>query len=240
MTASDRAHALLTRVRALHDIWAQVARELDEETVRAPSALPGWTRAHLLSHLARNADGLVNLLTWAKTGVEQPMYAGERARDDDIEKGAYRSAEEIAADVVDSAARLVETADGLPEEAWSVRVRARQGREIPADFVLWLRLSEVAIHLADLDLGYDFARVAGLLGPEFHLVVSNAIGMYGGELPAVLLVAAGPDGTRHEWRMGTGKAVTLTGTPGDVLAWVTGRSDGSTLDGNVPKLPHWL
>jgi maleylpyruvate isomerase len=240
VTASERAHALLNRVCALHDEWAHLARGLDDETVRAPSALPGWTRAHLLSHLARNADGLVNLLTWAKTGVEQPMYAGEGARDDDIEKGAYRSAGEIAIDVVDSAARLVEVAEGLPEEAWSARVRARQGREIAAEFVLWLRLSEVAIHLADLDLGYDFARVARLLGPEFDLVVSNAIGMYGGELPAVLLIAVEPDGTRHEWRMGAGEPVKLTGSPGDVLEWVTGRSDGSSLDGDVPPLPHWL
>ncbi|KZB82130.1 maleylpyruvate isomerase N-terminal domain-containing protein [Amycolatopsis regifaucium] len=240
MTATERAHALLNRVHALHDEWARVARGLDDETVRAPSALPGWTRAHLLSHLARNADGLVNLLTWAKSGVETPMYAGESARDSDIEQGAYRSAAEIAEDVVGSAARFVEVASGLPDGAWAVRVRARQGREIPAEFVLWLRLSETAIHLADLDLGYDFARVAELLADEFEIVVSNAIGMYGGELPSVLLVAAGADGTRHEWRMGTGMPVKLTGTPGEVLAWITGRSDGSTLDGVAPPLPHWL
>ncbi|MFD5246325.1 maleylpyruvate isomerase N-terminal domain-containing protein [Amycolatopsis sp. NPDC058340] len=240
MTASERAHALLNRVRALHDEWARVTRELDEEAVHAPSALPAWTRAHLLSHLARNADGLVNLLTWAKSGVETPMYAGEAARDDDIEKGAYRSAEAIAEDVVAAAARFVEVASSLPDEAWQVRVRARQGREIPAEFVLWLRLSETAIHLADLDLGYDFARVAELLGDEFEIVVGNAIGMYGSELPSVLLIAVGSDGTRHEWRMGTGEPVTLTGSPGDVLAWITGRGDGSTLDGTAPPLPHWL
>ncbi|MFC3450009.1 maleylpyruvate isomerase N-terminal domain-containing protein [Amycolatopsis speibonae] len=240
MTAAERAHVLLERVRTLHEEWARLTRGLDEASVRGPSALPGWTRAHLLSHLARNADGLVNLLTWAKTAVETPMYAGEAARDDDIEKGAYRSAEEIAEDVVSSAARLVEVASSLPDDAWSARVRARQGREIPAEFVLWLRFSEISIHLTDLDLGYDFARVADLLGDEFEVVVGNAIGMYGGELPAVLLVAAEADGYRHEWRLGEGEPVTLTGTRGDVLAWVTGRSDGSTLDGEAPPLPHWL
>ncbi|MFK0243715.1 maleylpyruvate isomerase N-terminal domain-containing protein [Amycolatopsis azurea] len=240
MTAAERAHALLDRVRTLHDEWARLTRGLDEDAVRGPSALPGWTRAHLLSHLARNADGLVNLLTWAKTGVETPMYAGEAARDDDIEKGAYRSVEEIAEDVVGSAARLVEVASGLPDDAWWVRVRARQGREIPAEFVLWLRLSETSIHLADLDLGYDFARIADLLGDEFDVVVGNAIAMYGGELPAVVLVAAEANGYRHEWRFGEGEPVTLTGTRGEVLKWVTGRGDGSALDGEVPALPHWL
>jgi maleylpyruvate isomerase len=34
----------------------------------APSALPGWSRAHVLTHVARNADAMINLLTWARTG----------------------------------------------------------------------------------------------------------------------------------------------------------------------------
>ena len=46
-----------------------------------------WTRAHLLTHFARNADSLGNLLAWAETGVEQPMYGSGMARDDDIEAG---------------------------------------------------------------------------------------------------------------------------------------------------------
>ena len=39
----------------------------------APSLLPGWTRGHVLTHVARNADSLVNLLTWARTGVVTPQ-----------------------------------------------------------------------------------------------------------------------------------------------------------------------
>ena len=51
---------------------------------REPSLLPGWTRGHLLTHLARNADGLRNLLTWARTGVMTPQYHSAAARDEDI------------------------------------------------------------------------------------------------------------------------------------------------------------
>ena len=51
---------------------------LDDAALRQPSRLPGWTRAHVLTHIARNADGLVNLVTWARTGEETPMYAGGR------------------------------------------------------------------------------------------------------------------------------------------------------------------
>src|SRR6478736_10225108 len=40
-----------------------------------PTALSGWTRAHVVAHVAANAEALVNLATWARTGVETPMYA---------------------------------------------------------------------------------------------------------------------------------------------------------------------
>ena len=48
----------------------RAAAELDPGQVAGPSRLPGWSRGHVLSHLARNADALVNLLTWARTGIE--------------------------------------------------------------------------------------------------------------------------------------------------------------------------
>ncbi|OXM46875.1 maleylpyruvate isomerase [Amycolatopsis thailandensis] len=240
MTAAERAHVLLERVRALHEEWARVVRALDEDAVHAPSALSGWTRAHLLSHVARNADGLGNLLTWAKTGVETPMYATATARDAGIEAGADRSAAVIIADVVDSGERFSDLAASLPDEAWAGAARDRQGRPVTGEKVLRKRLAETSIHLVDLDFGYDFDRVSGLLGREFEVVVSSAIASYGEGLPAVLLVAVDGDGTRHEWRMGEGDPAKVTGTPGAVLAWITGRGDGSTLDGEVPPLPHWL
>lgn len=240
VTASERAQALLARIRELHDEWTLAAGKLDEDAIRAPSALPGWQRAHLLSHVAQNADGLGNLLTWVKTGVETPMYATSTAREEGIEAGAARPAAEIIADVTVSGERFTELAASLPDEAWAAEARDRRGNPITGEGVLWKRLSEVSIHLVDLAFGYDFERVAALLGPEFEVVVSSAIASYGDGLPSVLLVAVDSGGTRHEWRMGTGTPVTLTGSPGDVLAWITGRSDGSTLDGAAPPLPHWL
>src|ERR1017187_7981403 len=62
--------------------------------VREPSLLPGWTRGHVLSHVARNADSLGNLLRGAATGAQIPMYASTQARDADIEAGAGRGAAE--------------------------------------------------------------------------------------------------------------------------------------------------
>jgi maleylpyruvate isomerase len=38
---------------------------LTEPDLDRPSLLPGWPRRTVIAHLARNADALVNLLTWA-------------------------------------------------------------------------------------------------------------------------------------------------------------------------------
>ena len=63
------------------------AAGLTDAQAAGASRLPGWTRGHVLTHLARNADGFVNLLAWARTGVKTPMYPSEAARDAGIEAG---------------------------------------------------------------------------------------------------------------------------------------------------------
>ncbi|MFI6736212.1 maleylpyruvate isomerase N-terminal domain-containing protein, partial [Nonomuraea sp. NPDC050451] len=47
--------------------------------------MPGWTRGHVLAHVAQNADSHVNLLTWAKTDVKVSQYASYEARSAAIE-----------------------------------------------------------------------------------------------------------------------------------------------------------
>ena len=119
-----------------------------------PSLLPGWTRGHVLTHVARNADGLGNLLRWARTGAETPMYASREARRADIEAGAGRSAADLAADVQATAIGFAAEAASLPDEAWAAQVRALTGPPIPARSVLDWRLREVEIHHVDLAAGY--------------------------------------------------------------------------------------
>ena len=54
--------ALMGEVDRATDRMLRTAATLDDAAVAAPSPLPGWTRGHVLTHLARNADGLGNLL----------------------------------------------------------------------------------------------------------------------------------------------------------------------------------
>src|SRR6266487_4621680 len=56
------------------------ARVLTDPDVRAPSLLAVWTRAHVLTHVAQNADGMRNVLAGVRTGQDSPAYASGRAR----------------------------------------------------------------------------------------------------------------------------------------------------------------
>ena len=63
-------------------------RALDD--ARAASLCEGWTRGHVLTHVARNADGLAALVRSAVDGTGETMYASPEQRDADIEAGADR------------------------------------------------------------------------------------------------------------------------------------------------------
>jgi len=142
----DEASHSLDRLAAASERLLATATALSDAQAREPSLLPGWTRGHVLTHIARNADGMVNLLSWARTGTETPMYASAESRNADIEAGAGRRAADLAADLRESAARFAAAAAVMPGDAWAARVRALRGPGFPALGVLDRRLSEVEIH----------------------------------------------------------------------------------------------
>lgn len=83
------------------------AERWTDADVRAPSMLPGWTRGHVLTHIARNADSIARTLSGALRGEIVARYPhGPDGRNADIEAGAGRGVTELIADVRDSADRL--------------------------------------------------------------------------------------------------------------------------------------
>jgi maleylpyruvate isomerase len=130
------------------------ARTLPEADLRAPSLLPGWTRAHVLAHVARGADAMRNLLAGVRSGQERPAYASARAREAGIERGAAMSAADLMADLADSAMALRAVVRQLPDEAWQAPVRVLDSAPFPAAGVLTRRLAEVELHHCDLGTGY--------------------------------------------------------------------------------------
>jgi maleylpyruvate isomerase len=131
------------------------ARVITEPDLRAPSLLPGWTRAHILTHVARNADAMRNLLAGVRAGRDRPGYASAEAREAGIEEGAGRPARELTADLADSAMALRTVARQLPDKLWQVPVRMlAEADPYPAAELLTRRLVEVELHHCDLGAGY--------------------------------------------------------------------------------------
>ncbi|MBZ4019433.1 maleylpyruvate isomerase family mycothiol-dependent enzyme [Streptomyces purpurogeneiscleroticus] len=213
-----------------------------EAAAEGPSLLPDWTRAHVLTHLARNADALVNLLTWARTGVETPMYPNPESRLDDIERGARRPAAEILDDFRTADARLLAAVDALPAGAWDTTVRSALGRSIPASEVPWMRTREIWVHLVDLGAGDDTDAFPDDLTDALLAEVSAAVGGKEG-CPALLLRPSDREGA--EYRMGPAAAEpeAVTAPAAGLCAWVLGRDTGAARaarSGIRAVLPRWL
>jgi maleylpyruvate isomerase len=139
-------------------VFALVAKLSDAELAE-PSALPEWSRAHVVAHLARNAEALIRLVTWARTGVETPMYPSRDARAADIAASAGHPPERLRAELADTAAELDAALTALTSAQWQAQVRSALGRPLPAAQVPWMRIREVWLHAVDLDAGAEVADV---------------------------------------------------------------------------------
>lgn len=210
----------------LADLTAATARllasadSLDDDAVRAPSLLPGWTRGHVLSHLARNADGMARTARGVLAGVPAPMYDSAEAREAAIEQGAGRPAAEIADDVRRSAeglAPVLAELAGAGEEVLGSLVlfgppQPDRVPDQPARSLLFGRLREVEVHHVDLGL------------PSYRPT----------DWPAAFVERT------LLWVHARTGPIDVVGEPAEVLAWRIGRGAGPSvrrLDGSGPGDP---
>ncbi|MBO7941155.1 maleylpyruvate isomerase family mycothiol-dependent enzyme [Streptomyces sp. CAI-85] len=224
----DHAHDLESLQDATERLLVAVGK-LDNASVAEPSLLPGWSRGHVLAHLARNADALVNVFEG------RPMYADAAVREADIERDAPRPLPEQLTDVRESAERLRRAA-AVPAD-WSRTVELRNGVTDTAARVPFRRWVEVELHHVDLGIGYTLEDLpAEFTERETAFLAERFTGHP--EVPPTRLT----DGTRV-WRTGReadAPEVTVTGSPADLLGWLAGRRDGSALTvagGPLPALP---
>jgi maleylpyruvate isomerase len=213
---------------------------LSDEDLKRDSALPGWSRAHVVSHVARNADAVGNLLRWARTGIETPMYRNAEQRAAEIESGARRQVSELRADLSTADVRLTALVDQMTNDAWRVPVRTARGRLIPATDVPWLRVREVWIHAVDLNAGSSMTEFP----PELiDSLIDDVLASFAArdDIPGLRLRLSDRGGTRHT---GSHRSlpVDVSGSAAEVLSWLVGRSPASTFEGreSVASLPKWL
>jgi maleylpyruvate isomerase len=222
--------------------WCAVGTELlsgaldrlGDDELDGPSVLPGWSRRHVLAHLACNAEGLQRLASWARTGEETPMYASMQQRERDIVVGSARPAGELRAWVAESAAALAKDLDALPDAAWSAQVRTSQGRLVPAVEISWLRVQELFVHSIDLDAGVGFADLPADVCQELLGRVAQRRSAKG-DGPALAVHA---EDAGASWQVtGSGEPVPVSAPSAVLAAWLTGRP---VQPPPGPALPPWL
>jgi maleylpyruvate isomerase len=219
-----------------------LVRALDDEDLAAPSGLPGWRRAHVVAHLARNADALGNLFTWAVTGEERPMYASVEQRAEGIDASAEQAPDALRADVEAASSRLLATVATLPDAAWDAPVRTARGRTITGADVPWMRIRESWVHAVDLATGASFDDIPAAVVDELLAEVAGGLARREGCPPMTLV----DEGGARSWELGpeAGRVV-VSGPAPALLAWLIGRADGAGLETSpagsaLPVPPEWL
>ncbi|MDQ0990255.1 maleylpyruvate isomerase family mycothiol-dependent enzyme [Streptomyces sp. V3I7] len=225
----DHAHDLASVRDASERLLTAVA-QLDEAAVTEPSRLPGWTRGHVLAHVARNADALVNVLEG------RPMYASGPVRDADIERDAPRPVAVQLADLRESIDRFQEA--GAEPADWSRTVELRNGITDSATRVPFRRWAEVELHHVDLGIGYELEDLpAEFVEREIDFLADRFRGHE--DVPSTDLVST----EERTWTTGGGAPggpVVVEGPAAELLGWLAGRRDGSALTvkgGTLPVLP---
>jgi maleylpyruvate isomerase len=238
----------LAQVTESTGLLIRQAETLDDEAVREPSLLPRWTRGLVLTHIARNADALGNLLVWAETGERHDMYPSREHRNAGIEAGANRSAAQLTADLQEASQRFLEAAARLSPDRWAAPVeRTATQQPYPARFILWWRYQEILVHHVDLGAGFSPAHwPADFTGPELEIVAAD--------MSDPARNAQGPGFRLHaedtardvgvQCDPADGSKPLVRGPEPGLLAWLIGRSggDGLTVDpaGALPAPPPWL
>ena len=234
MELSDRLDA----VNAAEDRLLHTASELSEAGLRGASLLPGWTRGHVLAHVALNAHSLVNLFAWARTGVETPQYPSWAERDSAIDTHSRRTPPEHRAALAEAGAAFEAAARAVPLERWDREVAGIGGDPQPAETFLFGRLREVEIHHVDLDAGY----VPSEWDDSFvRRVLEQAPARLAPGVDAPFVAVATDLGMRLEVG-GPPVTTEVAGAGHALLAWLLGRGDGSGLDvraGTLPRVPPW-
>lgn len=129
--------------------------DLTDAQAARGSLLPDWTRAEVLTHIARNADGVRRLAEAAARGDIDAQYpGGAEQRATDIAAGQGVGAAALRSDVRRASDALMEVWRTLPDNAWDRDGKVIDGTRTIAHTV-WSRWREVELHHLDLDLGYQ-------------------------------------------------------------------------------------
>jgi maleylpyruvate isomerase len=201
----------------------------DEAMVRGPSGLPGWSRGHVIAHIANFSEAMTRQVEEALQGRLIEVYDGGRpARDAAIDAGAGRSAADLKRHLLEATTALIAAWDKVGPDDWERPVMHRNSNLAAAVYASW---RELAVHTVDLAL----EPTADGWPPEFCLHLLDFLRPRTPE--GIHLILQADDGTR--WEAGLGEPRVLTGNLTDLTAWYAGRTPPGPITGPAPDLLPW-
>jgi maleylpyruvate isomerase len=212
---------------------------LEDDELRAPSGLPGWSRAHVVAHLALNSEALAGVLHGRIAGEPTPMYRSDEARDSDIEELAAAEPTDLRERLLAGTTLLADGIERLPDEFWTETFeRTPGGRSIRYAAIPGMRLREVEIHHVDLAAGFSPAGWSDVFAA--HLITSMVKRPASDASFRVLATDLA-----ETWVIGDdpGESGTVVSGPaGDLAWWLTGRPPADSLTsstGDLPPVKAW-
>ena len=213
----------LAGARRAHTRLIESLADLTDDQVGQPSRLEGWTVGHVLTHLARNADGIAGMFDAAATGQVADQYPGGlEQRAADIEAGAARPADELRDDVRATCARLERAWSSTTDQAWASGSGRTTRGVMTLPEILFRRWREVEVHHADLGLGFGWRDWSD---EYVDLELDEAALGLAARLPDEMAVRLQPTDAIGCWIIETvpQERVVLTAPRHELLAWLLGR-----------------
>lgn len=206
---------------------------LSDEALAGPSLLPRWSRAHVVAHLALNAEAMSGVLRGLAVGEPVPMYPSREQRDADIDELSRAGSSELRDRFLASCTRFQDAFEHLPDAAWAGEFRRTPGTEpLPASQLPAMRLGEVEIHHVDLDAGF---AVADWPEPFLDATFQRAVRDRAAEASMTLHTPQG------DVPVGSGVGPVVSGSRAELTWWLLGRGDAAGLTGDpeIPTLGPW-
>src|SRR6266487_1625890 len=216
-----------------HRFFMAALAQVSDDQLSAPSALPGWTGRHVLSHVGHNARAVGRLAHWAATGEPTPMYSGPSARAAEIALGARWDPDRLRSFVEVEQDALIAAFEKLDVERWATEVVTAQGRHVSAASLPWLRTREVWVHAADLHGAADFPDFPPPLLDE---LIADVLRFRRDAREEALQVRP----TDRDITLpfdGQAPAVWIEGGSADVARWLTGRGAANIRASDQSPLP---
>lgn len=213
---------------------ATIASLTDDELVK-PTMCDGWTRAHVIAHLARDADAMTNLAMWAVTGQEAGDYESRDERDADIEATAALPAAELAADLDQATTRLLTALQALKGGVQLQTVPTLLAGDINVFSLPARRTTELIVHHNDLDTTWELHEASPDATVDAIEICVDRLQAHP-DGPGLQIIAC----EGGEWMVGDASH-RIEGYYETLLPFLARAQvyDGLRYQGELPRLPSW-